>query len=948
MRGVIPLLIVSLVVGCVSSENDETASGVSRSSLSASACANHAVHVSDLHADFREIWKGLEAPATGKQATPNASVSLEFSAAVQPASVSGSFVPAVTDGSCGSTIPTALASAVIASDVWGTTSTNASRKPQPVAFNVLALESISGVTSAAGALAAGGNITLTSTGINGTSRQPFGLVAGGKVTLGSGSISGNVTFGIPSTIPQTVSVSGQASQKPFLVEEAFQSLREVANLVASEPATGSVQLSYSTLNLTGTSSGVNVFRVAASTLQRASSVQISVPSGAGAIVDVTGANVQLQSKGISLQGATSSTLLWNLARATALNISAVSLPGSVLAPQARVTMNGGDVNGTLVVRSLTSSSGSLQYSALKPTLVFGSSAPNAVTLMPLHPLIRGCTYQFSISNTTVLSSSRGCLDSPLSVTFGVAKDHLVPADRELVDTQLEPSTQTLGLFVARKGINSPANEALARYESSIGIAVADLVAGAAKPSFISRTQLVTAYQQVSQGYSVSGYGYFVSSDNGIFRSAVGKVAPNLPSVPAPSVTSATALQAVLKSLHIAQAPWVVHPSVYHAPTGQLIIFATKEFPTTPDFKLVWSFQLGRDTGLIDPAEVQVDAATAAIVGREPGLVSFGTLDTSKANYQQQLQATFTSVFNGSPALSVAQYLQSDGTPANILATHDVKKDGVLATGTGIDLSSLGNPSSTALTFAIDPTPNAPWSASPQLARMASAQWAIEEADAFMSRLGLKVGETPWSKIDGVGKQKVFLNYSENSALSGGLYVPDFSDATVANIFLMATSPSLPVSPTTVSHEYGHALMDSMRRGSGLHTTSATRESGSISEGVADLFALGFNQGNNLFTPWPCFFQGTSTGDPIPCLRNIANPSQSSEEFDGFSGQPEDYKGLFYKDFSNTPASACDRNTNDNCAVHLNSSIVSHWGYLLAAGASMTGPCELTLAPCWRA
>ena len=41
-------------------------------------------------------------------------------------------------------------------------------------------------------------------------------------------------------------------------------------------------------------------------------------------------------------------------------------------------------------------------------------------------------------------------------------------------------------------------------------------------------QLITTYQQYAQGYPIAGYGYFIASQNGIFRSANGKVTPRLP------------------------------------------------------------------------------------------------------------------------------------------------------------------------------------------------------------------------------------------------------------------------------------------------------------------------------------------------------------------------------------------------------------------------------------
>lgn len=51
------------------------------------------VQVSDLHADFREIWKGYENSETGKEVRPDARVTIEFSAKPKTGLVVGSYHP---------------------------------------------------------------------------------------------------------------------------------------------------------------------------------------------------------------------------------------------------------------------------------------------------------------------------------------------------------------------------------------------------------------------------------------------------------------------------------------------------------------------------------------------------------------------------------------------------------------------------------------------------------------------------------------------------------------------------------------------------------------------------------------------------------------------------------------------------------------------------------------
>src|SRR6478736_4239222 len=936
------IALLGLALSCGCSPTNEPATTRVQLALEPGECANQSLRLTDLHADFRDIWKGLEVAETGKQANPNGSVVLNFSAVVQPASVVGNYTPIVTDGTCGNPISTALASAVISS-IWGSAGTNAARKAQPAPLNVFTRESISGVVSAAGALAAGGDITLTNVSTNWTASQPIGMMAGGKVTLANGSISGDVTYGVQSTIPQTISISGTKSQQPFDALDAFENLTEVANLIANESTSGTVQSSNGSLVLTGTNTAVNVFRVSASVLRQSTSLQLQVPNGAGAIVDVTGGNVQLQNTGISLLGATPATILWNFARAKALGISSVGIPGSILAPLARVTFDSGSINGTVVARSFTSAgSGTLQYSALNASLLFGTpTSPTSVALMAAQPLVRGCSYRFSIPNTTPLSSSSSCLDNPISVTFRVTPDHTVPGDRELVDTQIDPRTNTLGLLVARTGINTPVLEALGRYEASLGISVADLVPGSTKPSFVSRTQPVTAYQQVSQGYSVSGYGYVISSENGIFRNAVGRVAPVLPIFPGPSVTQATALQTVLSSLKITQPPWVARPSSFHAPVGGLLILPIKTYPTSSDFKLVWNFRFGQGTGITDPLEVQVDAAAGTIVGRSSGYsAAVPTFDPTVAVYTPPPQ-TFhidTTSARGIQPFTAVTY-QSGGNSVATPGTDNLAAPGTITT----NVDSVGNGNPPDFRFVAGPAAAATnWTLSNTGATqsdVATTQWALESANAYMVGLGLDAGGNAWTHIDGpAGQQQVVATTIDNALVpvlqNSAFYVGGLSSPSVARLFF-STFPISYIAPDVVAHEYDHALVDSMRRGSGLPGLASPRDAGAVSEGLADLFGLVAANSTQLSGHWFCV---TEPNGSKPCKRNIADPHSSSN--------PEAYLDpLFFTDYSTIPLSGCDPKLNDECGKHLNSTVVSHWGYLLVAGAATAaGQCGLTLAP----
>ena len=639
-----------------SSGDDPGAEGVATTSsaLTGPACANHNVQVLDVRADFRDIWAGRETAATGKQADPRGQAAVDFSTTVQASFVNATFTPVDTSGKCGGVVAATPGATIAGPAVWGTQTSDLSRPTAPSPFNLFVRETASGVVSAGGPVAAGGDVTFSSFSVNGTARQPVGLITGGRATLASGSVTGDLTYGVASTIPGTVTVTGKKSQLPFDVGAAFKNLEALSRLLASMAPTGTVQSSNGNLRLSGNKSGLNVFQISTDALSQASSVAVTVPTGASAMISVSGTSVDIVSKGVSVQGASASTLLWNFADARFLRVASVAVPGSILAPRANLAFDSGSISGTVVARSfLSAGSGSLSHVPLKVSSVFAQSTPSEVALMAASPLVRGCTYQFQIPSSPALTPSGACLAAPLSVTFIVAAHPMTPAARELVNAQPDEKTRTLGRFTARAGINTPVEDALTRYESAIGVSTANLVAtGAPVASATRRGQVVTQYQQYAQGYPVAGYGYFVASANGIFRSANGRVAPSLPAlpvVPAQTITSAAALQKALAFLKITQPPWSKNPAQFKAPVGTLVVVAKKTFPAASDFALAWSFPFGKATGIGDPADIQVDAVTGTVIGASPGRKPITFLD-ERASYQGQVDATVDTTLQRPEAL----------------------------------------------------------------------------------------------------------------------------------------------------------------------------------------------------------------------------------------------------------------------------------------------------------
>ncbi|WP_411069489.1 choice-of-anchor A family protein [Streptomyces sp. cmx-4-25] len=132
--------------------------------------------------------------------------------------------------------------------------------------------------------------------------------------------------------------------------------------------------------LTGTDAKLNVFAVSASDLEKAGAISLKVPAGSSTLVNVLGGSYDMHAEptygvwiwdeeadgfvqddydsGSDAFKRVRSRLLWNFPQAETVKKNYSSWPGTILAPNAAVSMGGagygpGHVNGSVVAESLT-------------------------------------------------------------------------------------------------------------------------------------------------------------------------------------------------------------------------------------------------------------------------------------------------------------------------------------------------------------------------------------------------------------------------------------------------------------------------------------------------------------------------------------------------------------------------------------------------------------------
>lgn len=228
-------------------------------------------------------------------------------------------------------------------------------------FNVVIRDNYTATNSdVEGRLAVGGNLNVENYSVasNIPSKNGVSLSVGGDFRY----INGQVFKGSVRTKDATPTTSGfnvlngtfsyntgLTVWVPSLVTEMVARSGYVGNSAID----GSTNLTSGTLNLTGGSGDVRYFKVTAAQMASASTIKVNAPSSAAVVINITGSSVNMSNKGISLLGGvSSSSILFNFYQATTLTLSGINITGSVLAPQAAMTFNNGQINGQVVARSM--------------------------------------------------------------------------------------------------------------------------------------------------------------------------------------------------------------------------------------------------------------------------------------------------------------------------------------------------------------------------------------------------------------------------------------------------------------------------------------------------------------------------------------------------------------------------------------------------------------------
>lgn len=211
-----------------------------------------------------------------------------------------------------------------------------------------------------GRIAAGGDIDLQNFSI-GTELQIFSIttnstISGGNLVYLNGAIhGGNVIVAGSASLTDVAIVNGEVkSYTPIGIDFDAQFAKLSFNTIYFSKliSNGDVQLLYSTLSLTSSDTGLNIFTLTSSDFNAATNLIIDCPATSWAVINIPDNDATLADIYVSLTGIKSNRVIFNFYEAKTLLISSVGVEGSILAPNADVEFPSGNINGNLVCNTL--------------------------------------------------------------------------------------------------------------------------------------------------------------------------------------------------------------------------------------------------------------------------------------------------------------------------------------------------------------------------------------------------------------------------------------------------------------------------------------------------------------------------------------------------------------------------------------------------------------------
>ena len=401
------------------------------------------------------------------------------------------------------------------------------------------------------------------------------------------------------------------------------------------------------------------------------------------------------------------------------------------------------------------------------------------------------------------------------------------------------------------------------------------------------------YQQYYNGIKVEGAEYLVHGKNRIVETINGDYRKVGIMSTSPKLAEQQALEKARAYVNAKIYKWedeameqllkknTGNPNATYYPTGELII-VKDVIKDKGNLKLAWKFTISS----LSPNNEQliyIDAGTGDVIGDTPLLVDANTPGTAETLY------------SGTKSITTDSYTSGFRLREN---------------KNGVNIQTLNLSHTTNLSSAVDFTnsntnwTNGSWAGYSQDRAALDAHWGAEQVFNYWSSVHGR------NSIDNNGINVTsYVHYGNNidnaywDRTSRVMYYGD------GNIFNPLVALDI------CAHEFGHGVNQFEAN---LGAGSGVDESDALNEGFSDIWgAVIENWGAPEKEMWRMGEELFSAGSYYNCIRNIQNPKSTIAS----EGQhPDTYQGNFW-------IAAGD--------AHYNSTVLSHWFYLLSEGSSAT-------------
>lgn len=474
----------------------------------------------------------------------------------------------------------------------------------------------------------------------------------------------------------------------------------------------------------------------------------------------------------------------------------------------------------------------------------------------------------------VLQGSQSAYTKQLSVLDLPTGPDVDAAYRVWMDAeQVDLETGEIRSFRLKDTIKVDREEFFKRYRNNLGLGQDDHLAERKLLSLPKAGWVVSRHGQKYKGLEVLGAEYILTEKEGTVLWAQGRLALGLDLDVTPQITEAAALESALNDVGAVYA-WEEDPENHAPPKGMLAI-ASKDFTFTKEsFLLVWRFVVSSKKPF-DSWTVDVDAKTGEVLHKLSNRRDVDVTGKGLTLYDGKRTFTVDEVKAGHYQLRIQG-------PPSIKTLQGIIGVGVDA-GTDIfdqdtDFDDENHRLGVSVHFGLE-----------QASNFYKSKWGWVGWDGN--------GQTPVQAFVVKGDEPYAVYFG------GDMETMFFTDAGTDDHGPFATLD-------VIGHEFTHAVID--HAVGGPHVG----ERGALNEGFADIMGMLIRRIAKGSADW-CF-GGDAYKEKGKCTRNAMLPSATFN--------PKAYKGENY-----LPTNGPCTDENDKCHVHQNSTVLSHWFYLLSEG-----------------